>query len=107
MIKEFIFYFLLIFGFFCFVETLFNCIISKRLPEDIYLITMYNNKEDREKITYLAKTYNFRIYVISPSYYDTDEAFYITDRYYNVKFIKDYEEIEKDGRKTNCHNRNS
>jgi len=93
MIKELILYFFLIFGFFSFVEMLFKFFSKKSYCKDVYIITFYNQRIDREKIINLAKTYDLPIYVISPAFADTTESEYITDRYFNVKFIKTTEEL--------------
>ena len=93
MIKELILYFFLIFGFFSLTEVIFKAFTNKNYFKNTYLVTFYNGKEDREKIVYLAKNHNYKIYVISPAFTGTREAEYITDRYFNVEFIKNTEEI--------------
>lgn len=93
MIKELILYFLMIFGFFSLIETLFKAFAEKKHIKKTYIISQYNSHEDRERIIYLAKTYPVKIYVLSPLFTGTADEEYITDRYFNVEFIKNTNEI--------------
>lgn len=93
MIKELILYFLMIFGFFSLIEDIFKAFAEKKYIRNTYIITSYNSHEDREKVIYLAKTVPVKIYVLSPLFTDTADEEYITDRYFNVEFIKNTSEI--------------
>ncbi len=93
MIKELILYFFIIFGFFSLIEVIFRTVAEKKYLKKTYIITCYNSPDDREKVIYLAKTSAIKIFVVSPVFTDTADEEYITDRYFNVEFVRNTSEI--------------
>ena len=93
MIKELIFYFLMIFGFFSLIEAVFRAFTENKYINETYILTSYNCPEDREKIIHLAKTSQMKIFVLSPLFSGTTDEEYLTDRYFNVEFVKNTSEI--------------
>ena len=87
MILEIFVYFFVIFGIFSLILSLSDMYSLRKYGDDAYLVTRFSKKEDKEKIIYFAKKYNHTIYVLC-DYYDEKIADYITERYFNVKFIK-------------------
>ena len=87
MIKEFLLYFFIVFGLFSFVEMISRLFLDKLYSEYTYIVTYYKNKKDKKKIIFLARTLNFKIYVINLTDTENNDITFIKDRYFHIEFV--------------------
>ena len=96
MIYDILFYFFLISGVFYLTETILSVFLSNRNLKNTYILTIYEDEDDLQKIVFLARNYNYTIIVYEALNVASYQKEYIESRYFNVKFTNSLESLQED-----------